>query len=368
MLGVDESAKQRALMEEAFPSPKYHTVVAPSGEDALKVLAGKEFDVILVEIEMTEMDGFEFCKKVRADLDHPLLQIFLVSAQVTPQKIREATEAGADEFVIKPFEAEKLRIRLDQSAEQKVRLESLDSSDLVLYSLARLVETKDVKAGDHCDRLEHMCRVFAAELKLSAEDIETLVHASVLHDIGKLAIPDAVLMKQGKLDEDEWHLVKRHPAIGATLCENVKRGKGVVDIIRHHHEKFDGSGYPDGLKGEEIPFLARVFQIVDMYDAMTNDRVYNHGFDRDKAIKVMYQGVQRGAWDGDLMGKFLTIASKRPGDLVRPAQVRVAMTLKKINQMLDLNIKAEGKNHKPAKKPAAKAAPKAAPAKEAPKG
>ena len=227
--------------------------------EAIKLLSEKDFDVLLLDIEMQGMDGFEICRYIRDEMTKVILPILFVSSHVSKDFIQKALSVGGDEFIVKPLDIENVLGRVNAAARQNRMYKKLNASELVLFSVALMTEALDKKSGDHCDRLMHMCDVFAEKLDLSDDDKITLNYASILHDIGKLAVPDNILTKETPLDDEEWRIMKRHTVIGASFGQHIKSCGPIVEIIRHHHEKYDGTGYPDGLKGDEIPYLARVF-------------------------------------------------------------------------------------------------------------
>jgi putative two-component system response regulator len=236
----------------------------------------------------------------------------------TPDDVVKGMEVGADDYVTKPFNSIELTARVRAAIERKHLTDRLDDAEAVLFSLARVVEARDTNTGDHCDRLAHIGVVFGKHLGLVQEDIEALRRGGVLHDIGKLGIPDNILLKKGKLDAEEWQIMRQHTVIGAALVSPLRTMQRTADIARCHHEKWNGTGYPDGLKGEEIPLIARVFQIVDIFDALSSERPYKPAFSRDKVIEIMEQETAAGFWDPRLMAVFLNIVRERPEVLQPP--------------------------------------------------
>jgi len=198
----------------------------------------------------------------------------MITSMGAPDDVVHGMEVGADDYVTKPFNSVELIARVKAVIERKRLTDLLDDAEAVLFTLARLVEARDEGTSDHCDRLSYASVVFGKELGLNINDLEALRRGGVLHDIGKLGIPDSILLKKDKLNDEEWQIMKQHTTIGATLCSPLRTMKSTAEIVCYHHEKFDGTGYPAGLKGEAIPFLARVFQIVDIYDALYNERSY----------------------------------------------------------------------------------------------
>lgn len=318
VLAVDDMATNRKLLGYVLRPPEYQIVEAGDGMQALELLRNEEFDLVLLDVMMPGIDGFETCRRIRQELGLKLLPVIMVTSLGTPDDVVRGMDVGADDYVTKPFNSIELLARVRAAIERKYLTDRLDDAETVLLSLGRMVEARDNDTGDHCDRLAHMGVVFGKELGLGLEYLEALRRGGVLHDIGKLGIPDRVLLKKGKLDSDEWLIMKQHTVIGAALCSPLRTMQRTADIARCHHEKFNGTGYPAGLKGDAIPLIARVFQIVDVFDALSSERPYKPAFPRDKVIAIMEQETAAGYWDPYLMGVFLKILRERPEMLVRP--------------------------------------------------
>ena len=186
----------------------------------------------------------------------------------------------------------------------KHRTDELERAEAVLFTLARSIESKDPYTHGHCERLSDYSARLGQHLGLSADEITALRRAGVVHDVGKVAVPDAILLKPSRLTEAEWKLIQEHPVVGERICAPLKSFRLVLPIIRHHHEKLDGSGYPDGLRGDAIPVTARVLQIVDVYDALTTDRPYKKAFTITDALQTMKEEVAKGWWDAHVFGEF----------------------------------------------------------------
>lgn len=317
VLVVDDMATNRGLLRQVLSPNQYEVSEATGGEEALSLVRTEAYDVVLLDVMMPGMDGFEVCKRIRQDPDLTLLPVILLTALGSPDDVAQGMEVGATDYVSKPFNAVELLARINAAVERKRLIDRLDNTEAVLFSLARMVEARDEDTGDHCDRLSHMGVVFGRELGLAYEEIDALRRGGVLHDIGKLGIPDAVLLKKGKLDADEWRVMKQHTTIGAALCAPLKSMRKTVDIVHCHHERWNGSGYPQGLKGEDIPFLARVFQIVDVFDALSSERPYKPAFPRDKVLSIMEEETAKGYWDPDLVQRFFALVTNKPESLVR---------------------------------------------------
>jgi putative two-component system response regulator len=317
ILVADDMSTNRILVKRVFDE-EYEIVEAGNGREVIQLLSSQPFDAVLLDIMMPEMDGLQVCEHIRKDPELALLPVILVTGLGSPEDVAKGMAAGATDYITKPFNIVELRARVRAMVERKRLTDRLDDTESVLFSLARMVEARDENIGDHCDRLAHMGVVFGSQLSFSYERLEALRRGGILHDIGKLAIPDAILLKKGKLDEREWETMKQHTIIGAALCAPLKNMRETVEIVRCHHERWDGSGYPFGLAGEDIPLLARVFQIVDIYDALSSERPYKPVFPRGKIIAIMREEAMRGWWDPKLMAEFLRIIESEPQVLDLP--------------------------------------------------
>jgi putative two-component system response regulator len=215
-----------------------------------------------------------------------------------------AIEAGANEFLVAPLRDRALRARVQSNLRQKEMVDSLDDSEAVLFSLAKSVEDRDPDLSLHCQRLSVIAAAMGVTLKLPAHDILTLQRGGYLHDIGKISIPDRILFKPGPLTPDEWEIMKSHTVRGEKICMGIKSLLPVLPIIRSHHERWDGLGYPDGLRGEQIPLLARILQLADIYDALTTMRPYKAAFSAEEALSIMMEETGKGWRDPHLVRVF----------------------------------------------------------------
>jgi putative two-component system response regulator len=318
VLAVDDMLTNLKLLGFALKPPEYQVTEARDGMQALEILRHEKFDVVLLDVLMPGIDGFETCRRIREELGLKLLPIIMVTSMGSPDDVVRGMEEGADDYITKPFNNVELVARVNAAVERKRLTDRLDDVETVLFSLARMIEARDRGTGDHCDRLAHISVVFGQKLGLEQEDLDALRRGGVLHDIGKLGIPDEILLKNGRLDADEWQIMKQHAVIGAALCRPLRTMSRTAAIAQYHHEKWDGTGYPEGLKGEAIPLLARVFQIADIYDALSSTRPYKPAFSRDEVIKIMEQETADGFWDPTLMSVFMKILRESPEILERP--------------------------------------------------
>ncbi len=236
----------------------------------------------------------------------------MTGASETADRI-QAIEAGADDFITKPIDQPELEARMRSLMRLKRFTDELDSAEAVLRSLAMMIEARDSHTEGHCERLARYAVALGEHLRLSDEDLATLSRGAYFHDIGKLGIRDAVLLKEGPLTPDERTEMQQHPVIGERLCGDLRSLHRVRPIIRHHHERLDGSGYPDGLRGDEIPLLAQIIGIVDVYDALTSERPYHHALSPEAACTELRLEVERGWRQGSLVEAFVhTLRQREP--------------------------------------------------------
>ena len=321
VLVVDDEPTQRMLEREILEAPKYQVNEAADGAAALAILRAQEFDAVLLDVRMPGMNGNEVCRRIRFELGLAMLPVIMVTGYGGHDDLAISLREGANDFIRKPYHPMELIARVDSAVHHKRMTDQLDSAEAVLFALARMVEAKDEYTGDHCTRLAHNAVVFGETLGLKGEELTALRRAGVLHDIGKLGIPDAILRKRGPLDAAEWEIMRQHTSIGAALCEPLKSMRLTAPIVRHHHERWDGSGYPHGLAGEAIPLLARVFQLVDIFDALSFSRPYKPALPLQRVITILEEEHARGWRDPNLMPVFLDLLVRRPESLLAHADL-----------------------------------------------
>ena len=293
----------------------YDVTVASDGAEAIDRLRAEDFRIVITDWEMPVVDGAELCRWIRQRKLGPYIYVLLLTGRDRRSDLIEGLSAGADDFITKPFEPNELQVRLRAGE----RVVGLESRDLVIFSLARLVESRDCETGAHLERIREYCRTLAEGLALSepyrhkidADYVQAIYITSPLHDIGKVGIPDHILLKPGKLTPAEFELMKQHAEIGRATLEDALQAypsagflRVARDIAWTHHERWDGSGYPRGLRGEEIPLCGRIVAVSDVYDAITSKRTYKPALSHEEAVSEIVGGCGT-AFDPDLVEVFL---------------------------------------------------------------
>jgi putative two-component system response regulator len=304
ILVADDQALNRELLEELLTVQGFKVVTVTDGVSALEQLTKTQVDLVLLDVMMPRLTGFEVCQKIKSNPETDLIPVVLVTALSDKQDRLEGIKAGADDFLTRPVDRTELLARVRSLLKLKFRTDELERAESVLFSLARSIEGKDPYTHGHCERLAEESVLLGDQVGLSDDQITALRRAGVVHDIGKVAVPDAILLKPGRLTPEEWEVIRQHPIVGERICAPLKSFRSVLPIIRHHHERYDGSGYPDGLRGAEIPIAARVLQIVDVYDALTTERPYKKAFSPADALTTMCEEVAKGWWDPQIFDTF----------------------------------------------------------------
>jgi len=323
ILVVDDNEALRGLLAEILRVHGFNTSTLGNGRAALKAVATQPPDLILLDVNMPGLDGFEVCRRIKSNPDTRLIPVVLVTGLSATQDRVRGIEAGADDFLSKPVDRNELMARVRSLLSLKAHVDELESAETVLFALAQSIEGKDPYTEGHCGRLADYSARLGERIGLPPEQITALRRGGIVHDIGKVAVSDAILLKPGPLSKEERAVVEQHPLVGVRICAPLKSFRLVLPIIRHHHEKCDGSGYPDGLKGEEIPLAARVLQVVDVYDALTTERPYKRALSRDEALEIMEEEIRKGWWDPRLFEEFRRMPlDSAPQSLKRPSGER----------------------------------------------
>src|SRR3984957_16061300 len=304
VLVADDQAANRELLEELLPAQEYKVIAVPAGAAAVEQLTRTQVHLVLLGVMMPYLNGFEVCEKIKNNPDTYLIPVIMITALSDKQDRLEGIKVGADDFLTRPVDQTELLARVRSLLKLKQRTDELERAESVLFSLARSIEGKDPYTHGHCERLSDYSVRLGEHLGLSEDQLVALRRAGIVHDVGKIAVPDAILLKPGRLTPDEWIIIREHSVVGERICAPLKSFRFVLPIIRHNHEKFDGSGYPDGLRGDAIPVTARVLQIVDVYEALTTDRPYKQAFSVTDALQTMKEEVAKGWWDPHIFDQF----------------------------------------------------------------
>jgi putative two-component system response regulator len=305
VLIADDRESIRALFHRLLSADGHDVVLAPDGASALVAVHRHRPDVILLDVAMPLVDGLEVCRQLKADPATRLTPVVLVSGQSELADRINGIEAGADEYLSKPVHPHELRARVRSLSRVKQLIDALDSAEAAFVALALTIEARDPYTKGHCERLSRTAVSLGRALGLGHDDLHALHRGGYLHDIGKVGVPDSVLLKPAPLTPEELALMRRHPEIGDSLCAPLQSLRAVRPIILSHHERLDGSGYPAGLRGDEVPLLAQIVGIVDVYDALTSRRPYREALSHAAAVKFMLEETQAGRFNPAYVEAFL---------------------------------------------------------------
>lgn len=307
ILVVDDNQDNVVLMRELLSSRGYEVLTAATAEEAQEVIHRQPPDLILLDVIMPGKSGYELCRELKEDPLTRLIPVVMITGLTDREDKIRGIEAGADDFLNKPIFPEELFARVNSLLKLKEFTDELENVETVLFSFALGVEARDPYTEGHCDRLSHYASELGRHLGLDEESIIALKRGGVLHDIGKIRIPDEILKKGSNLTPQEWEIMRQHPVIGENICKPLKSLRKVLPIIRNHHEHWNGSGYPDGLRGHDIPLLARILQVVDVYDALRTERPYKPALSHEDSERTMTEEAKSGLWDRELVREFFAM-------------------------------------------------------------
>lgn len=304
ILILDPVEVNRHLLRAMLRQEPYRIREARKPAEAFEFLEKEKIDLIIVEMMIPGLSGPEFCRKVKSDRRWQLIPILMMSTLHGVENELAGITSGADEFLLKPLHPAIVRARVQSMLRHKAAIDTLEEAESILFGLAQAIEYRDNYTAGHCQRIAWYSVSLGMALGMQSSELLALHRGGFLHDIGKIAVPDAILHKNGDLTPEEWEIMRSHTVKGEAICRPMKSLQGVLPIIRYHHERWDGSGYPDGLRGEEIPLVARVLQIADIFDALTTARPYKPAYPPQKALEILREETARGWRDPELVEVF----------------------------------------------------------------
>jgi putative two-component system response regulator len=307
ILVVDDDPIIRDLFAEMLSRENFIVICVEDGRQAEEQIHTERPDLILLDADIPHRNGFDICTQLKQNPETMLIPIVMVTGLKESRDRIRGLEAGADDFLSKPMDLSELKARVHSLLKRKEYTDELDRAESVLISLGRSIEAKDPYTRGHCERISQYSALLGNALDLPLDDIRALKIAGSVHDLGKVAVPDAILLKNGALLPEEWEVMRQHTTLGERICQPLNSFQKVLPIIRCHHEKQNGTGYPDGLCGEEIPLLARILQTADVFDALTTERPYKRAFSPSEAIDQMKREVEMGWWDPKIFSLFAEV-------------------------------------------------------------
>ena len=330
VLVVDDYEPNRRGLGLLLERAGYTVLTAQDGSEALNIVRCARPDLVLLDVVMPGMSGLEVCAELKRDAETRFTPVVLISGAQERQTRFDGLDAGADDFLNKPIDTEELQTRVRSLMRMKRLTDDLDSAESLFLTLGRIIEARDPCTEGHCERLMDYATALGRCLGLDQADLIALHRGAFLHDVGKIAIPDRVLLKKGRLTRKEYDVMKEHPIVGDDLCRTVRSFESVRPIVRHHHERLDGRGYPDGLAGDRIPLLAQIVSIVDVFDALTTERPYRQALPTATAYQMMRDDAQGGWCRPELVETFIELHRAREVDTSEIAPQRVALAASSI--------------------------------------
>ena len=310
ILIADDMPENIDLIKTVFLEESYEFITAQNGKEAIECVFKHRPDLILLDVVMPEMNGFEVSSLLKSKKEIMHTPIVMVTGMNDHKSRLKGIESGVDDFISKPINIIELKARVASLLRIKRYTEQLEYAERIFYSLAVTVESKDRNTKGHCKRLANYGQLLAEQIGLGDEDIYAVRRGGILHDIGNLAVDEEILLKPGLLTKEEYEIVKKHTEEGEKICKPMKTLENILPIIRQHHERFDGSGYPDGLQGEEISLAARIIALADSFDALTSSRIYRGAYSKEEALAILDKEAEMGKWDKHLYREFKTLLKK----------------------------------------------------------
>jgi putative two-component system response regulator len=317
VLIVEDQSVQASLLTRLLRDDDLVIEVVENGEAALQRVERRPPDLVLLDVMLPGLNGIEICRRIKRNVATRLTPVILVTGLHGREHHLAGINAGADDFILKPFDRQTLKARVRSLLRLRRYTSELDSAESVIMRLAQTVEARDPYTAGHCERLARYAMALGSELGLTDDELKILRRGGYVHDVGKIGIPDFVLLKQGMLTSQEHAIMQRHPMIGTEICGDLQALASVRPIVRHHHERLDGSGYPDGLRGAEIPLVVQIIAIVDVFDALTTTRPYRRALTVADACEHLQKDASRGLHDRQLIGTLVDLMRQKPAHAKR---------------------------------------------------
>jgi putative two-component system response regulator len=325
VLVADGNATVRKILRHTLAGFGWEMREAEDGEQTLRLAAQRPFPhAILLDLNLSKIDGYEVCRRLKADIQFRLIPVVALTSLDSSEEKLKAVEAGADEFLTKPINRAELSVRLRSLVRMHRFNQELIGAESVALALARAVASKDGYSAGHVEEVANYAVMLGEELGMDPAELKILKYGAILHNVGKIAIPDAVLEKTGALTPREKALFQQHPRVGCDICAPLKPLKPILPIIRHHKEHWDGTGYPDALRGEEIPIGAQIVGVVDVYSALTSDRPYRSAIVHAEAVEKLRERARRGTHNPQLVERFISCLEKSQIRVPEPSERREA--------------------------------------------
>lgn len=312
ILVVDDIEAHAELMEALLTGEGYKVHITTNVQEAIRITEYLSPDLAILDVMMPYMNGYELCKRLKSLSGKKYFPIILLTGLDQLKDKITGIEAGADDFFNKPFNSIELTTKIRSLIKLKRLQDELDHSEDIILTLAVAIEAKDPYTKGHSERVSNLSKKLAIFIGLSEAESITIKKAATLHDIGKIGLKEDILHKKEPLHKNELELIRKHPVIGEGICKPLHSLKQILPGIRHHHERWDGKGYPDRLKGEDIPIIARIINVIDSFDVIVSERPYRKSHSTNEAINLMNTEKSSGQWDPWLVERFIRMIENEP--------------------------------------------------------